>query len=339
MNTSIIVLFNLVIALGLFVVNGALGALQYGYRGKLFQYGQFGFAMDEEENFAGNFFLKVVNPAIYLALCCALLQDRYNEILFRSLWLVIPLYWGIRLLFLIIKGRFFILNWRYEVVSIVLSLCLGEGTFFGVVIPLVNENESVFIPIDEIRNAIWFAIIAYIAKCIWDISKTRLNGQAIYPWEKREQIIHRRYEKFVNRFGSHILLRVHQKYPKDKHGKGNFICLLYAIMIYEDYNRPKLYRLVENFLKTICPQKVMTIGIMQVKSKEYITDLESIDLAIEKLLEVYQDNFHNNPIGHAIEDYNGGSEFYYEEVSTIYSVLLELLSIDELIEDNEAYTI
>ena len=115
--------------------------------------------------------------------------------------------------------------------------------------------------------------------------------------------------------------------------------MLYAIMIYEDYNRPKLYRLVENFLKTICPQKVMTIGIMQVKSKEYITDLESIDLAIEKLLEVYQDNFHNNPIGHAIEDYNGGSEFYYEEVSTIYSVLLELLSIDELIEDNEAYTI
>lgn len=160
-----------VFALFLFFVNGILGRIQYGYREHLFAYGKFSFESDNGENFAGNFFLKIVNPAIYLALLCAILQQVKAEALCRSSWMVIPLYWGIRFLHIAAKNLFLFVNWRYELFSLCLSLLLGEGTFF-LLLPLLNANASIFIPVDELRNAIWFAIIAYLAKVIWDISKT-----------------------------------------------------------------------------------------------------------------------------------------------------------------------
>ena len=86
--------------------------------------------------------------------------------------MVIPLYWVIRFLHIAAKNLFLFVNWRYELFSLCLSLLLGEGTFFLLLLPLLNANASIFIPVDELRNAIWFAIIAYLAKVIWDISKT-----------------------------------------------------------------------------------------------------------------------------------------------------------------------
>lgn len=64
------IMLNILFAFGLFFLNALLGRIQYGLSGKLFQYGKFTFADAEQQNFSGNFFQKIVNPAVYLAGDC-----------------------------------------------------------------------------------------------------------------------------------------------------------------------------------------------------------------------------------------------------------------------------
>lgn len=74
---------------------------------------------------------------------------------------------------------------------------------------------------------------------------------------------------------------------------------------------------------------------MQVKSSRNINDFESIKIAIGKLAVVYKKYLNDDPVQHAIEDYNAGDD-YTTEITAIYSELLKLLSIDNLIKGNEA---
>ena len=78
----------------------------------------------------------------------------------------------------------------------------------------------------------------------------------------------------------------------------------------------------------------MTLGIMQVKTKNIIHDRESIRLAISKLIKAYTENFYNHPIEHAIRDYNG-SQQYLNDAILIYNELSIFYSLDTLISDNE----
>lgn len=334
-----VVLLNIILAIILFFTNGLLGRLQYGYRGRLFEYGRFTFDAEENGNFAGNFFLKVVNPAIYIAVLCAIFQKLQYEDFCISLWLIIPAYWALRLVYIIAKNYFLIINWKYEIFSACASVLLGEGVFSLVLMPLIRAKEEVFISVTELRDAVWFAIIAYIAKVIWDIGKTIFTAEAIYPDDKRQNLIYKKYDALESRYGNYITELLDKRYPVELQAtKGNFVCLLYAIMIFEDYNRPPVYRFVERVIKFFRPQKEMTLGIMQVGTVKGITNRESIRLGIEKLLASYVQYAHNCPIDHAISNYNGGST-YIAEVLAIYNELLELLSIDELIEDIESYQI
>ena len=136
-------LLNLLLALGLFCLNALLGAIQYRHRGDLFAYGKFSFDPKPEQQFSGNFFQKTVNPAIYTALLCALFQRAGWDALCRSLWLTVPLYWMLRSLYIAAKNRFWLINRRYELLSAVFSLLLGEGVFFGALMPLMEAGKRV----------------------------------------------------------------------------------------------------------------------------------------------------------------------------------------------------
>lgn len=331
-------LLNLSLSVTLFFLNGILGKIQYSHRKKLFEYGRFHFSVDESENFSGNFFLKIVNPTIFAAISSAIFQNVVSAELCKTLWLIVPFYWAIRFFYVVIKNYFLIINWKYELFSFSVSLLLAVIVFFCLIIPLIDAGESVFVPITALRDAVWYGILAYIAVSIWNIGKSLFGAYTLFPMEKRRQIVFKKYDKFSQKFGSYILETVNQNYPKDKDGKKQFICFLYAIMIYEDYNRPWCLRCAERILKVLFPKREMTLGIMQIKTKTYISDLQSIDLAVEKLSAVYCRYLHNAPFEHAVLDYNPSDE-YADEVYAIYEMILELLSIDDLIDDNESYRI
>ena len=58
--------------------------------------------------------------------------------------------------------------------------------------------------------------------------------------------------------------------------------LIFAVMILEAFNRPKLYRIVEGMLFwTGYPR---SLGIMQVKAAKNVSDLQSVDLGAAKIV-------------------------------------------------------
>lgn len=334
------ILFNLAMAVVLFFLNGWLGKLQYGIDELSFEYGSISFFDTDSQNFSGNFFQKIVNPTIFLAVVASVTQGICPLDLVGSLWLIVPMFWGIRLLYMIFKSRLRILNLKWEGFACVLSLILGEGVFWGLIRELIRQEEPIWISPTALRDAIWFAILAYLARTAWMIMKKLYAGKNLYPQEALEAYVMKRYDAFSRKFGTYIEEQVAEKYGEklSKDDQERFIRTIYAIMIYEDYNRPYPTRVLERIAKaTIFRRREMTLGVMQARAKAVISDCESIKIAMETLSGPFLSG-EPDPEMRAAEAYNSG-ENYAREVRGIYDMLNQHLPSDRDAPDNEAYRI
>lgn len=335
------ILFNAIAAVGLFFLNGLLGKLQCGMSEELFAYGKFTFESTEKHNFSGNFFQKIVNPAVYLSAVAAVFQNVLPVEFLESMWLLIPLFWVCRLFYMFLTNAITIINKKYEVFAAVLSLFLGEGVFFGIIKPLIEQGDDIWIPVTALRDALWFAILAYIAKMTWEIMKQSFSEEKLYPNVKRQELVWKRYDAFNKKYGDYILGEVSQRYGDilSQEKQSRLICLVYAIMIYEDYNRPPLRRMVERAAKrTFFRHRNMTLGIMQTMTDRVISDIESISYAIDKISTPFIENAYC-PEQVAVRQYNDGGD-YLTEVMGIFEILGQLLPYDrENWVDNESYKI
>jgi hypothetical protein len=108
--------------------------------------------------------------------------------------------------------------------------------------------------------------------------------------------------------------------------------VVFSILIYEDFNRPKVARIVEN-IKQRLTNKPHTLGVMQVKSDRIISDLESVKLGTKKVINAYQkylDKLSNengefyeySAYYEIISNYNGSSS-YQSEVADLISIIKE----------------
>lgn len=323
------ILANLLLAFVLYLLNGWLGNIQQDHR-DLFKYGKFTFESNTDISFSGNFFQKIVNPAVYLAIACTILQHFSLESVALDLWLLVPFYWLFRIAFYLIKNLFSFVNWKYELYAFSLSILLSEGTLFFLIRPLIESNESIFIDATEFRNAFWFALIAYLAKLFWDISKHHFEGENIFPDSKRRNIISTRYQRFIRRFGMYIDDAIATQCTfNSKADEEHFKCLFYAIMIYEDYCRPFMVRCLEYIIRYLHIKREMSLGIMQYKTTKIISDNQSIDLAIDKIYSYYaKENNRFSAVCSAIEAYNQGAD-YSLEVHAIYYNLIELNGLED----------
>lgn len=332
------IMINLGLAVVLFVINGVLGRIQYMLRGNLFEYGEFCFSNSQLQNFSGNFFLKVINPTIFVSICCAVAQYTGNPTYCHSTWMIPVFYWCIRIIFILLKQCYDITNWKVEFIAFVVSMAFTIVVLEWMVFPLLDSGESVFIEPSALRDALWYGIIAYVVLAIWKIAKLSLVGDKLFPSTKIGQIVLRRYNLLQARFGDVVMKNINKYYPEDKDGKGEFACLVYAIMIYEDYNRPFVVRVVEILKKRLSElfgnYEMMTLGVMQVQTCSIISDETSIEFAVRKLLRSYLEDFEHGGIECAINDYNGSNQ-YRLEVTGIYRILYELVPCDSMIDRNK----
>lgn len=333
--------YNALFSLILFFLNGQLGKLQYGISEPLFEYGKFTFESSCKHNFSGNFFQKIVNPTVYLAVIAASTQYFLTVDYVESLWLLIPMFWLYRLMYMIWRNVFIFLNLKYEAIAFILSLLLGEGTFFYILLPLLHKEETIWISVTALRDALWYAILAYIFKTLWDIMRKSFEGQNLYPDTRRREIVMNRYDRFSNKYGDYIRESVFNASNGilSSDVQEQVIFLVYAIMIYEDYNRPITMRIVEWLVKaTIFRCRTMSLGIMQVRTNQLVFDKKSIGLAIPRIIDPFL-TAENSPICVAISQYNAGDE-YKIEVNAIYNILTEVIPCErEAPTNNDIYKI
>lgn len=140
---------------------------------------------------------------------------------------------------------------------------------------LFNKVENVFLSPEEVRFLLWVFVMIYVYK--YFVGKENI----IKDNYKKERVISREtiivnYAKLKLKYGEVIKL-------KDK----ELLNVLYAIMVYENDRRPSFFRKIDNILYKISGSK-KKLGVMQVMSNKFISDVESIDIVCKKLLKCYE---------------------------------------------------
>ena len=163
-------------------------------------------------------------------------------------------------------------NVKWAIIEIVLMFILNQE--------LINKVNDVFLSGENLKIIVWLFVLGYIYNFYKNcslVNKTITNEEKIIS---KESIVVS-FARCRLDCGEDVKL----KNEKNK-------LIVYAIMILNNYERPKILRKFDNAIFKIngAPKK---LGIMQVSSKKFITDSESIELVckkIDKIGEKVKDN-------------------------------------------------
>jgi hypothetical protein len=126
-------------------------------------------------------------------------------------------------------------------------------------------------------DGVWSTLFVATIVAIYIGSSRDQNASAEFKYRKNEA----RASYAVNLYG-----RLSSEYGEVlENSATRFNCslgLLYSVVLYEDLNRPKMIRRIENVLVRL-PKVRMTVGIAQIRSSSPLTDEQSIELAAERL--------------------------------------------------------
>ena len=342
------IVMNFILAVILFFTNGFIGSLLSKY--SFFDYEPLlynGQNTDDSRKGVTNFSLKVIHPIIFMAVVATILQgiletDAIPWI--KTLWLLCPFYWLDQYIYAVVRNRTKFHLAHVERFNFVISFVFFETIFLLIVLLVTEEGKNtvpyLFIPLDELRNAIWYAIIAFVVKDIWQIFKSHYVQSREMVNERVESVLKDRYYELSEKYGYKVDESIRNVFcdsicDRDMDLERNISYLIFAIMIYEDYNRSENFRKIENILHKIV-SGTMSVGIMQVQSMEPLTDDQSIEKACELLkpeidkevLEVFKQNpdpqglsslapLFSWKIEEIIKTYNG-KKLYCEEVKNLY---------------------
>jgi len=169
---------------------------------------------------------------------------------------------------------------------------------------------------EGIRDGIWGALFVSIA-IAWFVETTNMSDPSRQSTESkggRIDFIRQQLQLTLWRHGEAIYSTANQYHIDGK--------LLHAIITYEDLNRPKFVRFIENLLVRL-PGVSLTVGVAQIKSDKPLTDEESIDAMGNLVASMCQGK--SRPLTEEDErtiltEYNGGLD-YADNVQEILAVL------------------
>ena len=150
-------------------------------------------------------------------------------------------------------------NVKWAVLEIVLMFILNQE--------LINKVDDVFLSGENLKMIVWLFIVGYV----YNFYKN--NKSIIVGGISREKIVVS-YAKLKLNYDEDIVV---------KSDKTRLI--IYTIMIFNNYKRPAFLRRIDNIIFKVKGTS-RKLGIMQVKSKKFITDLDSINIVIKKMLKL-----------------------------------------------------
>ena len=156
-------------------------------------------------------------------------------------------------------------NIYYYILLIIIGFIINQE--------FINKVEEVFLTGEDLRLIIWFLVIIYLYK--FSISKNIFSNN-------------KETTKFISKDSiliSYVKLK-EKYYDECNYDNKDISNIIYSIMIYENKKRSKLLRRIDNFNYKI-NGGIKKLGIMQVESKKFITDSESINITYKKITKLY----------------------------------------------------
>lgn len=255
-----------------------------------------------------NSFLPII--LIYLVVISSIIT---NKDILNNIYLVVVVEFFIRLFYNLVvltKDNDENLKFIYEyILYIVCSLILNNI--------FINKVDNVFLEGESLKIVVWILIVLYLFKNIDIFNISSVTEEHIVDNSKYREYIVTNYAKFKNLYNNDIEIE-----------SSIFKNLLYAMMIYEDKKKNKFLRSIDNLFVGKF-NKEYKMGIMQVPSKVYLTDLESIKIAINKLNKTYTKYFISDDdilINKMLKDYYK-DDLIIKNVTYIYSVIKEFIEL------------
>jgi hypothetical protein len=282
------VLFQLVNLIGEY-------ATDFGYRSTtLFE--------EPKESLALNFFIRALAPTVYIvALSAVAVATGYESFRIGVYWVVI-FYYLFRAIYIVIFNLQRLVSWPRFILHSSFGLIAAWLAYKILILP----NRSLLPNLDELGNEMWLAIFAFLYAAA---NKVQTSGG---PGDRRRNAFvtnnyvqaERLYGGIINEKTSDEMLRL----------------ITYSILIFENYSRPPVVRLLERFCFW---KRVRTTGIMQVSSADYLNNSDSVRLGAERLAKSWQDYGNEDAwqrIRSTISDYNK-DDVYISKVAEVMRIL------------------
>ena len=254
-----------------------------------------------------NFLLRVLTPIVYLVLVSTLLYSFHLDVLTDNIFMVSVYYIVFRLAFNLMTGRGRLLNWKQQILYWIPIVILSTFVYDK----FISTKQTLIPDFKTSVNELWVVIALFLFQ-ISNKSQFRSKSSE----ERHLSYLGARVKQLQRKYGA----IVDQKISNDRL-KG----LVYAIMIYESFNRPRIIRWAEWLFSHI--GKAKTLGIMQVRTDQPIGDRESVIIGIDKLVSDYteimrQDNPREWKVeSELVERYNAGSG-YKDEIDRIWTFVM-----------------
>lgn len=268
-----------------------------------------------EEAPALNFLIRVLTPIVYLIVVSATFYYAGADRFIKNIFLINIYYLTFRLLFNLITERGLLLNWYRQALYWIAIITISYYTYEKV----IKTKTNILPDFTTIANELWIVILIFLFQIANNIRLAQTG-----TIKRKDNYLRAKYLYFKNLYGTII---------KENIQNESLEAIAYAIIIYEDFNRPRIARLAEN-IKVRFAKQPHTLGVMQVPSKKIISDKESVDIGTKKIRSAYarvlekykaapQDGYGEWTINwEIIADYNGGSS-YRTEISHLASKILE----------------
>lgn len=220
--------------------------------------------LETDEAPAFNFSFRILTPVVFIILISTLLYHFKLGNYVKDIYLISIYYVIFRALFNVVTDRTYLINWKKQVIY---AVCTVLATYV-IYEKLIIKKENLLPNFSDISNELWIIILIFLYNLVNNIQISD-NGA-----ERRKL----RYIKYT--FSN--LKERYSNIIDSKTDNNRLKQIIYAIMLHENFNRPKAFRLLE-YIKSIFSKHPVSLGIMQVKSDAFITDSQSVEKGIEIL--------------------------------------------------------
>lgn len=222
-----------------------------------------------EEAPAFNFLFRIISPIIYLFIVSVFLYkiglDRFvTNVYFISIYYIL-----FRLTFNLLTTRGLLMNWYRQFIYWISIITISYFAYTEI----IYKRENILPDFTTVSNEIWIIILIFL---FHTLNQIRVSSDKTI--QRKENYLKSRYSHFKKKYGELV---------NDKTTNDKLRALIYSIMIYEDFNRPKAARIFENARFKLTGKK-HSLGLMQVQTSQFINDRKSVELGIEKVKKAYR---------------------------------------------------
>lgn len=279
-------------------------------------YAVFTFRDDRNQSMTTNVIMNIFIPNVVMVFIYMVAQYLKIDELEKNLLIYIVAFYVYRMVLIcIILRRKEMYSIRYELGIALVAFLLAWGLknyFF-------TSVDNIFISATELKDELWIAIIVVLYQFVKQLLSKKVSQDTVLTKGQISRYIIKKFNKFFKKYNNlmDITSKNHEMY-----------IFLYAIMIFEDYNRGPFIRFFERIKVHL--GKSATVGIMQIKSSVPLSDEESILKSIrwiERKIDIERANWDVMSVNELAWDYNH-SNAYAKSVAYIYDCLSKY--IDEV---------